>query len=111
MAVIYFAHPTGNGYVQRAGGSKGFLLTLLFGGLYLAIKQAFAVAVLFMICQAILLLAAVAVAGTPDRPSDGIAAILIFMVGNIVLAWRFYQAPADAYRKRGWREVENAKES
>lgn len=98
----YFAHPSGNGYVESVGGWEAFGGAFFFGWLYFAVKRAWAAAFVAVVLNALTLIAAIIVAAE----SEFGAGIMIWIVARAFLCYLLIDEPvANAYRRRGWNEV------
>lgn len=94
-----FLHPSESGYAETVGG-RTLLLTMLFGPIYAASKDAWGAAALLLGCW--LLLGCVFVYAADDEAI--LEALAAWLFCQFLLALLAQPMIARGYLKRGWRE-------
>jgi hypothetical protein len=106
----YLTHPLCRGSLEELGGGRAYWLTFFFGPIYLAVKRAYGAALLHAACAGVA--GYLIVSGLRDFPYDrGGLALAMILVGDFILAAAFFDTPVRAYRRRGWREIEERREA
>jgi len=100
----YFAHPSGDGQIEVAGGIRGFVFAWLLGPLYFAAKHAWFAALIAILFEPLIFFSGIEL-GDLVSPNSWRGFGLVAALLQTMLVLMLHDGPAYAYRRRGWDEV------